>query len=176
MDMDDSPLVTAGLPGCPYRITSYTGTALGHESGVWLTAPPSAVPGIHRCTGVGSPVVPLTVVLGGTVGRRVCHGSGVQPTTGRWPNDVKSSDSLTVCYVVASEMMSIGLGSVVFPAEEIADLSTTQRSPRSAKYMAAMGLWCPQTGPGDPGPVPTSSCGSCMKCEFCFPGVRLPPE
>ena len=24
MDTDDSPLVTAGLPGCPYRITSYT--------------------------------------------------------------------------------------------------------------------------------------------------------
>ena len=25
MDTDNSPLVTAGLPGCPYRITSYTG-------------------------------------------------------------------------------------------------------------------------------------------------------
>ena len=25
MDMEDSPLVTTGLPGCPYRITSYGG-------------------------------------------------------------------------------------------------------------------------------------------------------
>ena len=25
MDMEDSPLVSTGLPGCPYRITSYTG-------------------------------------------------------------------------------------------------------------------------------------------------------
>ena len=28
MDTEDSPLVTTGLPGCPYRITSYTGQAL----------------------------------------------------------------------------------------------------------------------------------------------------
>ena len=28
MDTEDSPFVTTGLPGCPYRITSYTGPAL----------------------------------------------------------------------------------------------------------------------------------------------------
>ena len=28
MDTEDSPLVTTGLPGCPYRITSYAGPAL----------------------------------------------------------------------------------------------------------------------------------------------------
>ena len=28
MDTEDSPLVTTGLLGCPYRITSYTGPAL----------------------------------------------------------------------------------------------------------------------------------------------------
>ena len=28
MDMEDSPLISTGLPGCPYRMTSYTGTAL----------------------------------------------------------------------------------------------------------------------------------------------------
>ena len=28
MDTGDSPLVTTGLPGCPYRITSYTGPAV----------------------------------------------------------------------------------------------------------------------------------------------------
>ena len=63
-----------------------------------------------------------------------------------------------------SEMMSIGIGRVVFPTNEIADLSSTPRAPRAPRYMAAIGLWCPQTGPGDPGPVPTSSCNSCMKC------------
>ena len=28
MDTEDSPLVTTGLPGCPYRITSYNGPAI----------------------------------------------------------------------------------------------------------------------------------------------------
>ena len=28
MDTEDSPLISTGLPGCPYRMTSYTGTAL----------------------------------------------------------------------------------------------------------------------------------------------------
>ena len=31
MDMEDSPLISTGLPGCPYRMTSYTGTALSDE-------------------------------------------------------------------------------------------------------------------------------------------------
>ena len=28
MDTEDSPLISTGLPGCPYLMTSYTGTAL----------------------------------------------------------------------------------------------------------------------------------------------------
>ena len=28
MDTEDSPLISTGMPGCPYRMTSYTGTAL----------------------------------------------------------------------------------------------------------------------------------------------------
>ena len=109
----------------------------------------------------------------------MCHGSGGQPAAGRWPHDVASSDSLqfvTSLHRMSSEMMSIGIGRVVFPADEIADLSTAPRAPRAAKYMVSMGLRCPQTGTGDPGPVPTSSCASCMRCEYCFPGGRLPPE
>ena len=77
---------------------------------------------------------------------------------------------------MSSEMMSIGIGRVVFPADEIADLSTAPRAPRAAQYMAAMGLWRPQMGPGDPGPVPSSSCSSCMKCQYCFSGGRFSPE
>ena len=30
MDTEDSPLVTTGLPGCPYRITSHNGPAISH--------------------------------------------------------------------------------------------------------------------------------------------------
>ena len=81
------------------------------------------------------------------------------------------SQFVTSLHRMSSEMMSIGMGRVVFPAEAIADLSSAPRAQRAAKYMAAMGLWRPQTGPGDPGPVLASSCTACMTCEYCFPGV-----
>ena len=80
------------------------------------------------------------------------------------------SQFVTSLHRMSSEMMSISIGRVVFPAKEIADLSSTPRAPWAAKYMAAMGLWRPQTGSGDPGPVPTLVCNSCMKCPYCFPG------
>ena len=83
---------------------------------------------------------------------------------------------VTSLHRMSSEIMSIGMERVVYPAGEIADLSPAPRAPRAAKYMAGMGLWCPQTGPGDPGQVPASSCNACMNCRYCFPDGRLPPE
>ena len=63
------------------------------------------------------------------------------------------SQFVTSLHRMSLEMMSIGIGRVVFPTNEIADLSSTPRAPRAAMYMymAAMGLWRPQRGPGDPG-------------------------
>ena len=82
---------------------------------------------------------------------------------------------ITALHRMSSKLISINVGHVVFPAEEIAKLSMTPRAQRADKYdMAAMGLWRPPSGPGAPGPVPTSSCTSCMRCEYCFPR-REPP-
>ena len=64
------------------------------------------------------------------------------------------SQFVTSLHRMSLEMMSIGIGHVVFPTNEIADLSTTPRVPRAAKYMAAMGLWRPQMGPVIPGQCP----------------------
>ena len=51
MDMQDSPLVTTGLRGCPYRIMSYNSPAISDMNPAFgLQLPSSAVPGIHRCT------------------------------------------------------------------------------------------------------------------------------
>ena len=44
------------------------------------------------------------------------------------------SQFVTSLHRTSSEMMSIGIGRVVFPAKEIADLSSTPRVPRAAKY------------------------------------------
>ena len=83
------------------------------------------------------------------------------------------SQFVTSLHRMCSEMMALGMGRVVFPSKEIADFSTATRAPRVAKYMAAMGLRRPQSSPGDPGPVPASSCNA---CRYCFPEGRLPPE
>ena len=71
-------------------------------------------------------------------------------------------------------MMALGIGQSLFPRAEVDDLSPAQRAARAASYMSAMGLWRPQTGPGDAGPVPVSSCRSCMNCKYCFPEDQLP--
>ena len=63
----------------------------------------------------------------------------------------------------------------MFPSDEVVALSTTPRAPRAARYMAAMELWRPQTGPGDPGPVPALSCNACMNCRYCFPEGPVSP-
>ena len=85
------------------------------------------------------------------------------------------SQFVTSMHRMSTEMMSVGLGYVVCPSAEVAALSTTPRALRAAKYMAAMGLWRSQTGPGDPRPVPASSCNACMNCWYCFPDGPVAP-
>ena len=82
---------------------------------------------------------------------------------------------VTSLHRMSSEILNLEMGRVVFSLEEVAALSTAPRAPRAAQYMAAMGLWRPQTGPSDPGPVPVSSCNACMTCRYCFPEGLLPP-
>ena len=77
---------------------------------------------------------------------------------------------------MSSEMMDLGIGQMVSPHDEVAGLSPAPRAARADKYMSDMGLWRPQTGQTDSGPVPASTWRSCMSCGCCFPEDRLPPE
>ena len=69
---------------------------------------------------------------------------------------------------MSAEILSIGVDHVVFPVDEVDKLSVMPRTQRTAKYMSAMGLWRPPSGPGETGPLPKSTCPSCMNCEYCF--------
>ena len=50
MDTEDSPLINASMPGCPFRMTSYTGPDMV-DSDTRYGAPP-AFSGVHRGSGV----------------------------------------------------------------------------------------------------------------------------
>ena len=59
------------------------------------------------------------------------------------------SQFATSLHHMSSEIIILGIGQMVLPQVEVADLSPAPRAARAAKYMSAMGLWRPQTGPGD---------------------------
>ena len=60
---------------------------------------------------------------------------------------------VTSLHRMSAEMLSIGVNHVVFPFDEVDRLSVMPRAQRAAKYMTAMGLWRPPSGPGTPNTV-----------------------
>ena len=85
------------------------------------------------------------------------------------------SQFATTLHKMSFSMMAFGIEQSLFPRAEVDDLSPAPRAAQAASTMSAMGLWHPQTGPGDPRPVPASSCRSCMNCKYCFSEDQLPP-
>ena len=146
------------------------------ESGFWIAAPS---PPVYRGAGVCWSVVSFPTCWVERLGEKDAMVAAVNL---QWDAGLMSSNLQILLQFVmslhrmSSEMMTLGLGHVVFPLQEVADLYTAPRAPREAKYVAAMGLWRPKTGPDDPGPVPALSCNACMNCRYCFPEGRLPPE
>ena len=177
--IDDTPGLTSSDPP-PVDVP-----AVGQVEIIHLSSPPMSgqlSPGSPR-TEMGDSSVPLSPNRVFLFLMRPSGAAGQHPEAGvLLPSALDGSNLqilsqfVTSLHRMSSEMLSIGMGWVVFPAEEIADLSPVPRATRAATYMAAMGLWRPQTGPGDPRPVPASSCNACMNCRYCFPEGRLPPE
>ena len=100
METEDSPLISTSMPGCPYRMTSYTGSAIVDADtryGLQLHHP-------RFLEFIGAPE-PFTIVLGGQIGTGKCYGGSREPTEGCWFHDVESSNSSTVCDVVASDVI-----------------------------------------------------------------------
>ena len=154
MDTEDNPLVTTGLPGYPYRITSYNGLAISDMNpafGLQLHHP-------RFLEFIGAPESARLLYHSPTFWVDRLGEKHAMAATVNLQSNSQLLQFVTSLHRMSSEMMPIGMERVVFLAEEIADLSSAPRAPREAKYMAAMGLWRPQTGPGDPGPVPASSC------------------
>ena len=69
----------------------------------------------------------------------------------------------------ASEVMRMVYDKEPFPTDAVQFMTPGRRVRRAAHYMAAMGMWRLTSGPVFAGPIPVSSCNSCMSCEDCFP-------
>ena len=172
METEDSPLISTSMPGCPYRMTSYTGTAMVDADTTYglqlhhpwflefIGAPESARLLNH------SPSFWVD-----RLGQECAMAAAVnlQRDAGFMMSNLQIlAQFVTSLHRMSSEMLSIGVDHVVFPVEEVDRLSVMPRAQRAAKYMTAMGLWRPPSGPGAPGPLPASTCPSCMNCEYCF--------
>ena len=171
METEDSPLISTAMPGCPYRMTSYTGTALVDADATYglqlhhprfmefIGAPDSARLLNH------SPSFWVN-----RLGQECAMAAiNLQRDAGLMMTNLQIlAQFVTSLNRMSSEMLNIGMDHVVFPLEEVESLSMIPRAQRAAKYMTAMGLWRPPSGPGATGPLPASTCLSCMKCEYCL--------
>ena len=148
MDTEDSPLLETGLPGFPFRFTPYSGHPFADGNpafGLQLHQPRFVefvgAPGSARLL-CRSPAFWVD-----QLGKEQAMLSNLQ---------ILSQFAMSLCRM-SSEMMHLGIGQMMFPHDEVAGLSLAPLATWAAKYMSAMGLWRPETGQADSGPVPAST-------------------
>ena len=172
METEDSPLINTSMPGCPYRMTSYPGTAmvdadtryglqLHHPRFLEFIGAPESARLLNQSPSFWVDRLGQESAMAAAV--------NLQRDAGFMMSNLQIlGQFVTSLHRMSAEMLSIGVDHVVLPIEEVDRLSVMPRAQRAAKYMTAMGLWHPPSGPGAPGPLPTSTCTSCMNCEYCF--------
>ena len=177
MDTEDSPLINASMPGCPFRMTSYTGPAtvdadtryglqLHHPRFLEFIGAPESARLLNQSPSFWVDRLGQESAMAAAV--------NLQWDAGFMMTNLQILGQFVMSlHRMSAEMLSIGVDHVVFPVDEVDRLSVMPRAQRAAKYISAMGLWRPPSGPGAPGPLPVSTCTSCMNCESCF-GRRGP--
>ena len=178
MDSGEGRLLEIGLPGCPYRFSESGGLPFtdGNPAyGLQLHHP-------RFLELVGAPESARLLDCSPTfrvdqLGKEQTMAAAInlQRDAGVMLSNLQILSQFSMAMNRMSfSMMALCLGQSLFPRVEVDDLSPAPRAAQVALYMSAMGLWRPRTGPGAPGPVPVSSCRSCMSCKFCFPEDQLP--
>ena len=172
METEDSPLINTSMPGCPYRMTSYTGTAmvdadttyglqLHHPQFLEFIGAPESARLLNQSPSFWVDRLGQESAMAAAVNLKRDAGFMIL-------NLPILAQFVMSLHRMSAEMLSIGVDHVVFRVDEVDKLSVMPRAQRAAKYMTAMGLWRPPSGPSASGPLPTSTCTSCMNCEYCF--------
>ena len=162
-EQGQSPLVLGSMAGCQYRMTSYEDLTnrddLDPSYGIHLHDP-------RMMEYMGAPE--SARLLGRTPEywlEHMCRERTVQAAL-RLHHD----GSLIMTNVqIMSQLVTSFSRTASFPTRAVDFVKPERRVRRAAHYMAAMGLWRPTGALVFPGPVPASSCNSCMACEDCFP-------
>ena len=147
METEDSPLITASMPGCPYRMTSYTGTAmvdadtryglqLHHPRFLEFIGAPESARLLNQSPSFWVDRLGQESAMAAAV--------NLQRDAGFMMSNLQIlGQFVTSLHRMSAEMLSIGVDHVVFPIDEVDRLSVMPRAQRAAKYMTAMGLWRP---------------------------------
>ena len=173
-DAGQSPLILDGMEGCQYRMTSYDertpSSNMAPSYGIHMHDP-------RVIEYMGAPE--SARLMGRTpeywlqhMGRertiqaalRLHHDASLIMTNIQIMSQLATSFSRA-----ASEVMRTIHEREPFPTEAVDLVTPGRQVRRAAHYMAAMGLWRPTSAPVFPGPLPASSCNSCMACDDCFP-------
>ena len=158
-----SPRVLDNLPGCQYRMTSYD----EHTAFICM---------IHGCW---SMLVRLSRLDFSAVVRSIGYITWVERTLAAalqlqhdagliLSNPQVLGQFITFLNRMSSEVMRVAFDREPFPTEAVQFVAPSHHVRRAAHYMAAMGLWRPPSTQGIIGPLPSSSCNTCMSCSDIF--------
>ena len=169
----DFPLISDGLPGCPYRMTLYKsvevadvdpayGLQLHHPLFLEYVGAPESARLLTRAPGHWVQTMDREEAV--TAALQLQHDAGLitsnLPVLGQFVTSLNR---------MSSEVMRLAFGKEVFPSDAVEAISPAPRIHRAPHYMAAIGLWRLMGGPGTPGPLSISLCRNCMQCTDCFP-------
>ena len=160
-DTGDHPLISEGLPGCPYRMTSYDsadvanvdpayGLQLHHPRFLEYVGAPVSARLLTRTPGHWVQTMDREDAV--TAALQLQHDAG--PMTS---NLQVLGQFVTSLNRMSSEVMRLAFGTEVFPSDAVDAISPVPRAHGAAHYMASMYSWRPPGGPGAPGPLPISS-------------------
>ena len=152
METEDSPLINTSMPGCPYRMTSYTGTAmvdadtryglqLHHPRFLEFIGAPESARLLNQSPSFWVDRLGQESAMTAAV--------NLQRDAGFMMSNLQIlGQFVTSLHRMSAEMLSIGVDHVVFPVKEVDRLSVMPRAQRAAKYMTAMGV-APSVGSGN---------------------------
>ena len=174
-DTSDHPLISLGLTGCPYRMTTYREEDIAQMDaafGMQLHHP-----GFLECIGasesarlLGRPPAEWLQVMD----RQDVLVAAMQlqrDATLMASNITVLSQYVTSLHQMSTEVMQSVFGREYFPSQSIDDAALVPRVNRSFTQMAAMGLWRPPINPGGPGLITAHHDVDCTGCTECPPQV-----